>query len=197
MDRETSIRSRERQRVVSSRGHLPRLAPEYYRGHATVHWTPTIDQRATGWLTPSFHTTWREVLLHTCARYDLLCPVYVLMPDHAHLMLMGLDEAGSDQRTAIAFLRKHTRAALTPHDWQKQAYDHVLRSEERRQRAFAKVCCYIMENPVRTGLCKAPVEWPFFGCVVPGYPEFDPLADDYWPRFWRCYRYLIESRPST
>ena len=47
-------RGYERERVAPRRGHLPRLAPEYYRGHATVHWTPAIDKRATGWLTPAF-----------------------------------------------------------------------------------------------------------------------------------------------
>ena len=108
--------SHEHQRVeASSRSNLPRLAPECYRGTAVVHWTFTVHQRAAGWLTSAFHAKWREILLHTCARYELLCPTYVLMPDHVHLLLMGIDEQGSDQRTAIAFLRKHTRPALHPH----------------------------------------------------------------------------------
>jgi hypothetical protein len=30
--------------------HLPRLAPELYRGFAVVQWTVTLERRATGWL---------------------------------------------------------------------------------------------------------------------------------------------------
>jgi hypothetical protein len=95
-----------------------------------VHWTLTLDHRATGWLTPGFHHTWQLTLLHASARYGLACPCYVLMPDHIHLIWLGLRD-DADQRTAIGFLRKHLRPALAPHDWQKQAHDHVLRDVER------------------------------------------------------------------
>ncbi len=89
--------SHEHQRVV--KGLLPRLAPEFYRGHAFVHWTLTIAQRRTGWLTPAFFHTWQLTILHACARYRLACPVYVLMPDHVHALLLGLNGL-SDQRLA-------------------------------------------------------------------------------------------------
>lgn len=53
-------RSGERQRPEVTRqrpvkGNLPRLTREYYRGHAFVHWTLTIEDRATGWLSSEFH----------------------------------------------------------------------------------------------------------------------------------------------
>ena len=35
--------------------HLRRLEPEYYRGHAYVHWTMTMQDRKTGWLIPIFY----------------------------------------------------------------------------------------------------------------------------------------------
>ena len=69
--------------------HLPRLAPEAYRGFAVVQWTLTLERRATGWLDDRFHLHFRELLLHAAAREGLFCPVYVLMPDHMHL-LVGL-----------------------------------------------------------------------------------------------------------
>ena len=62
-------RSRERQRV--DKDHLPRLAPEFYRGRACVHWTLTIENRAVGWLTPEFFQAWQFALLHACARTEL------------------------------------------------------------------------------------------------------------------------------
>jgi REP element-mobilizing transposase RayT len=77
-------------------GHLPRLNAAAYRGFAVVHWAMTIRDRRTGWLNAVNHVRLREALLHTAVKYDLLCPVYCLMPDHVHLIWMGLNER-SDQ----------------------------------------------------------------------------------------------------
>ncbi len=184
-------RSHERQRVDHGKRqkHLPRLPTECYRGHAFVHWTPTIEERATGWLTSTFHQKWHFCLLHTCARYHLACPAYVLMPDHMHLIWLGLS-CESDQRLAIEFLRRQLRPALSPAVWQQQAHDHLLRDEERKCSAFINVANYILENPVRAELARSPADYPFLGCCVPGYPELDVRTADYWERFWRVYNYL-------
>lgn len=174
------------------KGNLPRLSPEFYRGRAFVHWTLTLENRATGWLTPVFHQTWRHVLIHACARYNLLCPSYVLMPDHAHMLWLGTNEVGSDQRVAIEFLRKHLRPHLAPADWQRQAHDHVLREEERKPETFLTVAGYILDNPVRTGLVERRDEWPHAGCCLPGYPDLDIHREGYWELFWRIYNQQVE-----
>src|SRR5690242_16257381 len=116
--------------------YLPRLPREYYQGDAVVHWTLPIARRARGWLSDSFHARFRELMLHTAARESLLCPAYCLMPDHLHLLWMGL-RLDSDQMNGMAFLRKHLEPALAPAKFQHQAHDHVLRSEQRRRNAFA------------------------------------------------------------
>ncbi|MEY4938937.1 MAG: hypothetical protein RIQ93_672 [Verrucomicrobiota bacterium] len=192
------IRSHERERVdAASKGHLPRLTPEHYRGRAFVHWTLTTEDRATGWLTPEFHDHWRYILLHACARYDLICPAYVLMPDHIHLLWLGLNKNGSDQRIAVEFLRKHLRAHLAPAEWQHQAHDHVLRDEERAHGAFAAVAQYLFENPLRAGLVSRWETYPYCGQTAPGYPDLDPKDQDYWPLFWRIYNKQIEAHAAT
>jgi putative transposase len=185
--------SYERERVASApaKGHLPRLPPEHYRGRAFAHWTLTIGKRGTGWLTADFHEHWQLVLLHTCARYELVCPAYVLMPDHAHVLLCGLMER-SDQRLAIEFLRKHLKSSLAPHQWQHQTHDHVLHEHERDHGAFATIAHYILENPVRAGLAPNWREWRHLGCCAAGYPDLDPRQDGYWELFWRIYAELVE-----
>jgi hypothetical protein len=85
--------------------HLPRLAPEFYRGFSVVLWTITLERRATGWLDDHFHLHFRELLLHASARQGVFCSAYALMPDHAHLVWVGL-RVNSDQRNAMKFLRK-------------------------------------------------------------------------------------------
>lgn len=173
-------------------GHLPRLPPEYYRGHAFVFWTNTIANRATGWLNESFHRTFREVALHAAAREQLLCPIYTLMPDHLHLVWMGTAE-DSDQRAASRFLREQLAPRLAPHDWQHQPHDHVLRDRERERGAFAATCAYIAANPVRAGLVPDTREWMFTGCVLPGYPNLHPLHENFWDLFWRIHHSAVEA----
>ena len=108
---------------------LPRLASGHYRGNVTVFWTHTLEHRARGWLSPCFHARFREILLHSCHRFRLLCPVYVLMPDHWHLLFSGW-AGSSDQLQATAFLRRELRDALAPAKLQDRAHDHVLRERE-------------------------------------------------------------------
>ncbi|HEY3762674.1 MAG TPA: hypothetical protein VGN23_13085 [Verrucomicrobiae bacterium] len=166
--------------------YLPRLDPEFYRGDAAVHWSLTIFDRKTGWLDDLFHSRFRELMVHVAVREGLFCPAYCLMPDHLHLLWIGL-RRDSDQMNGMSFLRTHLARLLSPHKFQPQAYDHVLRQEERKRNAFAKTCFYILANPVRDGLIKESERWPFCGAVIPGYPDLHPLDQDFWPLFWRLY----------
>jgi putative transposase len=166
--------------------YLPRLDREFYQGDAVIHWTMPMAMRATGWLTEIFHAQFRETMLHAAAREGLLCPAYCLMPDHIHLVWMGL-RRDSDQRNGMKFLREHLAPALSPHGFQHQAHDHVLREEERKRGAFAKICFYILANPVRAQLIQASESWPFCGAVVPGYPKLHPLAEDFWQKSWKIF----------
>jgi len=175
-----------------------------------VHWTLTVADRRTDWLDACAHACWREVLLHALARYALAAPVYCLMPDHAHLLLVGLKES-SDQQLALSFLRRYTARMFIPGGsgsagekespdgsgsasateqragWQKQAYDHVLREEERRGDAFQSVAHYIVENPVRAGLVETAGAWRFSGALVAGWPALDWRQSDFWDRWWSIF----------
>jgi putative transposase len=165
---------------------LPRLPRESYQGDAVVHWTLTVFDRATGWLNDGFHLKFREIMLHTASREGLFCPAYCLMPDHIHLIWIGL-KRDTDQRNGMTFLRTHLEPFLVPFKFQHQAYDHVLRDEERKRNAFARICFYILANPVRAGLMKETEKWPFCGAIVPGYPALHPLDKSFWPLFWKLY----------
>ncbi len=189
-------------------GRLPRLPREYYQGDAFVHWTLSTHDRATRWLTEKFHARFRELMLHAAAREGLFCPVYCLMPDHLHLVWMGL-RLDSDQLNAMSFLRTYLEPALVgdevtsrspetqehslrralqrPIKFQPQPHDSVLRATEREHDAFTKVCFYILDNPVKAELVSRPEDWKFNGAVVPGYPTLHPLDADFWGKFWKLH----------
>jgi putative transposase len=153
---------------------------------AAVHWTMPIALRAKGWLNATFHGEFRQVMLHAAARECVFCPTYCLMPDHIHLVWLGLRQ-DSDQRNGMKFLRDYLGRLLRPHHFQHQAHDHVLRAEERQSRAFAAVCFYIIDNPRAAGLVEQPKAWPYAGAIVPGYPDMHPLECNFWPLFWKIY----------
>lgn len=177
------------------KGKLPRLIPHHYQRHAVVFWTNTIEARAQGWLTPAFHAAFREMMLHAAARERLHCPAYCLMPDHLHLIWMGLRRE-SNQLNAMKFLRTHLEPSLGEgRQWQLQAHEHVLREEERERNALAKTCFYVLTNPVRVGLVEREQDWPFLGAVVPGYPTLHPPAEGFWELFWKLYTQEREAEP--
>jgi len=93
--------------------YLPRLERENYQGDAVIHWTMPIALRGTGWLNERFHSQFREIMLHATAREGLFCPTYCLMPDHVHLLWMGL-RRDSNQRNGMKFLREHLAPAPAP-----------------------------------------------------------------------------------
>ncbi|MBI2514413.1 MAG: hypothetical protein HYV96_20760 [Opitutae bacterium] len=170
---------------------LPRLPAEWYRGRAWVHWSMTVDRRATGWLDSLRHARIREVLVDALGRYGIVCPAYCVMPDHAHFLWAGVAER-SNQPLGARLLRTAWNAELKHHGFrlQRQGYDHVLREEERKRGAVMAVAAYIWENPVRAGLVAEWRQYPFLGAVVPGYPDLDPRCEDFWDVFWRIYAAL-------
>lgn len=179
------------------KGNLPRLERHHYQGHAVVFWTNTLEDRARGWLTPAFHAIFREMMFHAAVREYLFCPAYCLMPDHLHLVWMGL-RRDSDQLSAMKFLRVHLEPVLGDgREWQHQPHDHVLREEERKRNAFARFCFYTLANPVRAKLVKHEQEWPFLGALVPGYPELHPLTEGFWEIFWKLYIDKREAEPAS
>jgi REP element-mobilizing transposase RayT len=174
--------------------YLRRLDAGAYRGDAYVHWSMTMDERKQGWLNEVFHHRFREVLTHTMFRYGLICPIYCCMPDHLHLLWMGLFD-GSDQRNAAKFFRAQLNPILEEVGarFQHQPYDRVLRDEDRQETAFENVVEYIARNPERAGLV-LPVDafrkYPYTGCLVPGYPNLKLWQADFWDLFWRIHSRL-------
>jgi hypothetical protein len=198
----SSIRSALASRVLSdSERHarrLPRLSTEYYRGQSWIHWSMTLEDRATGWLDDLHHARLRECLVHALGRHRLVCPIYCLMPDHAHFVWLGWSEQ-SDQKCATKLLREAWNNELRRSGCalQVQAHDHVLRESERERGVFGAVASYVLENPIRAGLVADWRNYHFSGAIAPGYPTIDPRQPDFWEKFWRIFDRLLEGdRPA-
>lgn len=184
------LRPRDRHELKprSSFSHyLPRLKREFYQADAVIFWTMPVAHRRKGWLTDRFHAAFREIMLHTSAREGLVCPAYCLMPDHIHLVWMGI-RGETDQRNGINFLRAQLGPFLRPAKFQHQPHDQVLTTKDRQRHAFSVACAdYMLLNPWKAQMVKAPADWPYLGAIVPGYPRLAPFDGDFWPWFWKHY----------
>ena len=172
---------------------LPRLEPGFYRGQAYVHWVMTIQDRKTGWLVPIFYYKFREILTHAAFRYAFACPIFCLMPDHMHMLWLGIDDR-TDQLKASEYFRKRISEPLGKLgvEFQHQPYDHVLKDEEKLDTQVCNLVEYIERNPERKEIVSLDQfkSYPYTDCLIPGYPELKIWQPDFWPRFWRCYSFL-------
>ena len=114
----------------------------------------TTRDRKVGWLTPVFYYRFRELLTHTCFRYGLACPIFCLMPDHMHMLWMGL-QLKADQKLAIRHLRRSVNESLRRVDiqLQDQGYDHVLSLDEKRKLAFVRFLSTSLATRNEPALC--------------------------------------------
>ena len=178
---------------MAKRDHLQRLDDAAYRGHTVVHWTMSMRDRRTGWLDAKFYYRFRELLTHSQFRFAIASPVFCLMPDHVHLMWMGILES-SDQKLAMKHLRTRVNESLGKivFELQDQPYDHVLTEDERQEDSFVTICEYIARNPERAGLVGVDefASYGYSGCLVPEYPELKPFEPDFWMRFDRAVSYV-------
>ena len=111
--------------------------------------------------------------------------VYVLMPDHVHMILHGSDEE-SDLLAAHDEWKSNSGRMLCRHlnrdkVWQHKSHDPVLRSNEYERGALRKTVGYILENPVRAGLVSKWQEFPFLGSLI---GPCDIRFDAWWDWFY-------------
>ena len=91
--------------------------------------------------------------------YTLVC--YCLMPNHVHLVVSLPDNAPLLIKT-LKHLKGYTAQQAnkvlgrTGQFWQRETYDHVVRSPEEMTRIIA----YVVNNPVKAGLVASWEEWP-------------------------------------
>ena len=88
--------------------------------------------------------------------YSLRVYGYVVMPEHAHVLVSEPERA--TLATALKSLKQGVSRKLigdAEHFWQRRYYDFNIRDYEQ----FVEKLNYIHGNPVKRGLCKHPQDW--------------------------------------
>jgi REP element-mobilizing transposase RayT len=92
---------------------------------------------------------------------------YVLMPDHVHFFVAPSErelDLSKHMQSFRSLVTRQLRPLGVPYPlWQREFFDHLLRSDESYERKWQ----YVFENPVRHRLVNDPKQWPYSGELNP------------------------------
>jgi putative transposase len=127
----------------------------YFLTFCTFHRQPHFIDAATT-------TSTLSEILRVAGALGFSVLAYCFMPDDVHLLVEG-DTPTADARRFTTALKQHTGFWFARERgerlWQRYGYERVLRDSDDS----LAVARYILENPVRAGLARAPSDYPFSG----------------------------------
>lgn len=142
-----------------------RLPTSCYQRRVIVSFTLCLKNRIPVFTEKKIVDIFTQVLLDALEKFDCESLVYLFMPDHCHFLKQGK----SDHANVIDVIndfKKKTGFWLYKNApnvrWQKDYYDHIVRSEDEIQRHI----WYILGNPVRKNIIQDWKEYPFKGSTV-------------------------------
>jgi putative transposase len=112
----------------------------------------------------NIHTSFLDFCIEA-KKHGVFVGTYVIMPEHIHLYVwINLESCGLKKwiKSLKCFLsvRLDEMNLQRPH-WQQGFFDHVLRNSD----SYREKSIYMMNNPVRAGLCKCSDEWKYKGTI--------------------------------
>jgi putative transposase len=109
----------------------------------------------------------RSQILRAAEEECFAVSAYCFMPDHLHLLAHG-ESGGADCARFRARAKHYSGYSYAKQYgvslWQRSGYERVLGNDE----STAAVAKYILENPIRAGLVKSVVDYPFLGSTAGG-----------------------------
>ncbi|MBN1492634.1 MAG: transposase [Candidatus Omnitrophica bacterium] len=141
-----------------------RLQTEYYMGQTTVAFTACLDHNRYPVVDDKIVRMAIDILTHAVTKNHCIVPCYCFMPDHLHVIIMGINEKACVWQALVEFKQKtgYWMSKNRPDiSWQKDFFDHVIRPEED----LGTQVRYILDNPVRKRLVETWREYPYSGAI--------------------------------
>jgi len=150
---------------LPQRQKLPHGIPVWARHEAIFFVTVCCATRGTNQLCldPVAASIW-ESIEYRQQRCDWFVHLWLLMPDHLHALISFPTER--DPAKVIANWKEIIAKKAGIH-WQRDFFDHRLRSDESHQEKTD----YIRQNPVRKGLVGKTEDWKFVWVPTDGGPS--------------------------
>jgi REP element-mobilizing transposase RayT len=147
---------------IRERNH--RLPRELYKGIISASFALCIQENARAFVEPQTIGVFEDILSSVVTKAQCIVPVYCFMPDHQHLIIMGISNDADLWKTIVSYKQKtgFWLAANKPRiKWQKDFFDHIIRNEEN----LAAQIRYILDNPARKGIVSSWRDYPFKGSI--------------------------------
>ena len=105
--------------------------------------------------------------------------VFALMTNHYHLVVQTPDadvSEGMQYLNGVYAMAFNARHAYEGHVFERRFWSRVIESEAD----YLETCGYVLQNPVRAGLCRTFTDWPWSGgelrrtLCVPDMPGVRP-----------------------
>ncbi len=154
-----------------------RLPEEAYHGPVCVSFTACEAHRKPLLANDIIHAALHERLARAASKHLCTVPIYTLMPDHLHVLVLGTDETSRPKDAMDSFKMssgrwfRYNRPDLS---FQHDFHDHIV----RRHEGWASKARYIARNPWRAGLVGGERQWPYTGTI--GYNLDDVLEEAFW-----------------
>lgn len=98
---------------------------------------------------------------------------FCIMPNHVHWLFTPKRSEMARESDSLLIPIMHSLKSFISNQankilnrksafWSREYYDHVVRNSEQ----FGRILVYILENPVKAGLCSDWKEWPWTGCPM-------------------------------
>ncbi len=153
-----------------------RLRREFYQGSISVAFTLCVAGRKQLFTSAGIVGLFVPFLKEVVERHHFHA-IYCFMPDHLHLISIGIDEKSDHLRGVEDFKQLSgywLKSRLPLFQWQKSFYDRVLRQTE-----LGTQVRYVIDNPVRKRLVREWRDYPFIGSIGLDLEEFlNDLAPD-------------------
>ena len=154
-----------------------RLPADRYVGKVCVSFTSCTAERQPALLDDELQAALRDRLAIAAENHGCTVPVFVFMPDHMHVLILGMHDH-SNVKLAMDEFKLLSGGWLFRNRpgvrWQKDYWDHVLRPSE----GWHRQAMYIAANPCRAGFSEDVFSWSGTGSI--GYDLREVLSDAFW-----------------
>ncbi|CAN5690627.1 hypothetical protein BH11ARM2_BH11ARM2_18570 [soil metagenome] len=153
-----------------------RLPATEYIGQKAVSFTVCERDRRPRLANARVFRILEQTLTTACERHGCTVPIFTAMPDHLHILMLGMADDTNITKAFDQFKRLSgtgfTKIENGP-VWQPRSHDEILRDG-----AWPGKARYIAQNPYRANLCNPDEPWPYTGSI--GHDLQEIILDAFW-----------------
>jgi putative transposase len=141
---------------------MPRLARRALPDRGVFHVTARGVNRSVFAFDDIDHNALQQLVRKTADRFGWTYDVFCLMSSHYHLVIpttLTSLSAGMHWLNGIYAQRINRRHNRTGHLFANRFSARLVRDEDH----WRETCRYVLENPVKAGLCASALDWPWSG----------------------------------